>query len=150
MDRKTPGRFINYKSRNSRYNIPCDEINSLMRDRSGNIWVGSIGGGVLMVNTKPSLFAFHSLDLTKDEVPSTAVRALFSDSEKNLWMGIGSYGLARKDNATGELSFFSRIPEFSGISKIPTINTIIQRRNGELWFGTYDLSLIHISEPTRH
>lgn len=138
MDRKTPGRFINYKSRNSRYNIPCDEINSLMRDRSGNIWVGSIGGGVLMVNTKPSLFAFHSLDLTKDEVPSTAVRALFSDSEKNLWMGIGSYGLARKDNATGELSFFSRIPEFSGISKIPTINTIIQRRNGELWFGTYD------------
>lgn len=138
MEQKNPGYFINYKSRHSSYNIPCDEINTLLRDRSGNIWLGSIGGGVLMANTKVSPFALHALDLAEDDVPTTAVRALFTDSEENLWLGIGSYGLARKDNVTGALSFFSRIPEFSGISRVPTINTIIQRRNGELWFGTYD------------
>lgn len=138
MEHNNPGHFINYKSRHSSYRIPCDEINSLLRDRSGNLWLGSIGGGVLMANTIAPPFASHSLDLEEDDVPTTAVRALFTDAEKNLWLGIGSYGLARKDYATGAMTFFSRIPEFSDISRVPTINTIIQRRNGELWFGTYD------------
>ena len=138
MDLENPGHFLNYKSSCSMYSIPCDEINSLLCDHFGNIWLGSIGGGVLTVNTKTSPFASHSLDLAEEDVPTTAVRALFSDSEKNLWLGIGSYGLARKDYLTEKLSFFSRIPEFSDISRVPTINDIIQRKNGELWFGTYD------------
>ena len=38
---------------------------------------------------------------------------------------------------TGVLSFFSHIPEFSDIP-VPTVNYIIQRKNGEVWFATYD------------
>ena len=36
------------------------------------------------------------------------------------------------------LSFFSHIPEFSDIPGVPTVNYIIQRKNGEVWFATYD------------
>ena len=52
MKQENPGTFINYKSLHSAYHIPCDEINSLLRDRFNNIWLGSIGGGVLMIDTK--------------------------------------------------------------------------------------------------
>ncbi|MEL5894796.1 two-component regulator propeller domain-containing protein [Bacteroides sp. GD17] len=138
MKRETPGQFINYKSRHSSYYISCDEINSLLRDRANNIWLGSIGGGALMVSTELPPFTSHSLNLVEDDVPTTSVRAVYADSEKNLWLGAGSYGLARKDYETGKLAFNSRIPEFSDISGVPTVNSIIQRRNGELWFGTYD------------
>ena len=74
---------------------------------------GSIGGGVLMIDTKQSPFAFYSLNLAEDDVPTTAVRALFADADKDLWLGTGSYGLARKDYETGVLSFFSHISNIS-------------------------------------
>lgn len=146
MKQENPGTFINYKSLHSAYHIPCDEINSLLRDRFNNIWLGSIGGGVLMIDTKQSPFAFYSLNLAEDDVPTTAVRALFADADKDLWLGTGSYGLARKDYETGVLSFFSHLPEFSDIPGVPTVNYIIQRKNGEVWFATYDGGILIYEE----
>ena len=138
MEQDTPGRFINYKSRRSSYYLPYDEINSLLRDRFNNIWLGSIGGGALMVDTEQPPFTGHLLNVKEDDVPTTAVRAVFADSENNLWLGTGSYGVARKDAKTGELTFYTRIPEFAEVESVPTVNMVIQRANGELWFGTYD------------
>lgn len=142
MELDKPGQFINYKPRRSPYYLPCDEVNSLLRDRSNNIWLGSIGGGVLMVDSETPPFTSHLLNLGEDDVPTAAVRAIFADSQKNLWLGTGSYGVARKDYLTGELTFYTRIPEFSEVKSIPTVNTVIQRANGELWFGTYDGGII--------
>ncbi|MBQ8673021.1 MAG: response regulator [Bacteroides sp.] len=133
-----PGRFINYKPRRSPWYIPCDEINALMCDSNSRIWMGSIGGGVLMSDTEQPPFTSHHLNLQEDDVPATSVRALFPDAEGNLWIGVGSYGLARKNYDTGETVFFTGLPEFAHITRIPTVNAIMQRRNGEVWVGTYD------------
>ncbi|MBB4044884.1 ligand-binding sensor domain-containing protein, partial [Bacteroides reticulotermitis] len=103
MQHEQPGHFINYKSRKSAYHIPCDEINSIIRDDFGNMWIGSIGGGVLMTDTHESPFMLHKLNLSDEEIPSTSVRALFADANKNIWMGIGTYGLACQNHATGQL-----------------------------------------------
>lgn len=138
MEHEKPGVFINYNSRNSLYHIPCDEINSIFRDSFGNMWLGSIGGGVLMTDTYEPLFIRHSLNLQDEDIPTTSVKALFVDSERNIWLGIGTYGLACQDYTTGELTLYSHMPEFADIASVPTINSIIQRRNGEIWFGTYD------------
>ena len=56
MNNATPGEFINYKSQGEKHRINCDEINSIFCDATGNMWIGSIGGGVLMADTKQSLF----------------------------------------------------------------------------------------------
>ncbi len=138
MDCDTSGHFINYKSSKSPFHLPCDEINSIVRDRSGNMWIGSIGGGVLWVDTHQSSFIRHDLNLSEDDIPTTFVRSLFADSDQNLWLGIGSYGLARLDHRTGHLVLYSHLPEFSGVVSLPSVYAILQRkRNGEIWFGTY-------------
>jgi len=139
MVRDGSERFINYKSSKSSFHLPCDEINSIICDHSGNMWIGSIGGGVLIAGTHQSNFVRHDLSLLGGDVPATFVRSLFADSDKNLWLGIGSYGLARLDNATGRVVLYSHIPEFSDISSLPSVYAMLQRkRNGEIWFGTYD------------
>ena len=56
MDMDKPGEFVNYRSQSDEYHIPSDEVNSLLCDMDGNMWVGSIGGGVWMITTKQSLF----------------------------------------------------------------------------------------------
>lgn len=138
MEKDAPGRFVNYKSRGSSHYIFCDEINTILRDKAGTMWLGSIGGGVLAADTGRPMFASHSLDFTDNDIPVTSVRALFTDSERNIWMGIGTYGLACIEQATGKLKSHSQIPEFAGMS-IPTVFSVVQRRNsGDIWFGTYD------------
>ena len=42
--------------------------------------------------------------------------------------------------------FFSHLPEFSDIPGVPTVNYIIQRKNGEVWFATYDGGILIYEE----
>ena len=76
--------FINYKSGKSDYRIPSDEVNSIMRDSQKNMWIGAIGGGVLMADTRQPAFALHTLNFGDEDIPVTSVRTLFADSDQNL------------------------------------------------------------------
>lgn len=131
--------FINYKSGKSAYRIPSDEINSVMRDKQGNMWIGTIGGGVLMADTRQPLFTLHTLHFGNEDIPSTSVRTLFADADRNLWIGVGSYGLACQEYATGELKMYSHIPEFANFPVLPSLFSVVQRKkSGEIWFGMYN------------
>nr|WP_235816438.1 hybrid sensor histidine kinase/response regulator transcription factor [Bacteroides ihuae] len=139
MRQSKEGEFINYKSQKSLFHIPCNEINSLLRDRFGNMWLGAIGGGVFMVDTRKPKFNLYSFDTMEDDIPTSAVRALFVDNEQSVWLGVGTYGMARHDRKTGQFLYYSRIPEFAGINSMPTVFAIIQRKKtGDVWLGTYD------------
>lgn len=138
MKQSDPGSFINYKPRGTFFHIPYDELNSIIRDSYGNIWIASIGGGVLMTDTRRPMFDLHVIDLSDEQIATTAIRSLFVDSMDNLWIGVGSYGLACKMKGSGKVLMHSRIPEFSHIPFIPTVYSMIQRKNGEVWFGTYN------------
>jgi signal transduction histidine kinase/ligand-binding sensor domain-containing protein/DNA-binding NarL/FixJ family response regulator len=134
-----PGEFINYKPTGSPYYIHHNEINSILRDRSGKLWLGSIGGGVFMVDTRKPRFDLFRFEAPDKSVLTVAVRSLFVDRDGKVWMGIGNYGVARYDRTTGRYSFYSELPEFSGVEEMPTIYSIIQRREtGDLWFGAYN------------
>ncbi|KAA6340074.1 Sensor histidine kinase TodS [termite gut metagenome] len=139
MQQEYPGNFINYKSHKSPYRIACNEINSFCRDRLGNMWIGAVGGGVFMVDTHKPKFNLYRFEGKQDDIPTNAIRSLFVDSDCAVWMGIGTYGLARHDRTTGQFFYYSRIPEFSEVESMPTVYSAIQRKqSGELWFGTYD------------
>ena len=131
---KCCGIKVNYKSGKSDYRIPSDEVNSIMRDNQKNMWIGAIGGGVLMADTRQPAFTLHTLNFGDEDIPVTSVRTLFADSDQNLWIGVGTYGLACKDYMTGELKMYSHIPEFSGIKDLPSLFAVIQRKkSGEIW-----------------
>ncbi|MDL2291790.1 hybrid sensor histidine kinase/response regulator, partial [Bacteroides sp. OttesenSCG-928-F21] len=131
------GKFTNYKPGKSVHYIPSDEINSLHRDNQGNIWIGSIGGGVFMSDTRASQFNMYRFEEDSD-IPASAIRAMLVDDD-TVWLGIGTYGVAKHDRKTNQYTFFSRIPEFSEITAMPTVYSITQRKqSGEIWLGTYD------------
>ena len=138
MELEHPGRFINYSPGRPGTRLPYNEVNSLIRDCSGNIWMGTLGGGVLLASTQPLPFTSYKPNLKKDGIHTAEVHALLTDSDKNLWMGIGTYGLARQEYGSKNIQFYKHIPEFSDIKMMETVNDIIQRSNGDIWFGTHD------------
>jgi signal transduction histidine kinase/ligand-binding sensor domain-containing protein/DNA-binding response OmpR family regulator len=143
-----PERFINYKSTKSFYRIPCDEINSIIRDHENNMWIGSIGGGVFITNTEKT--PFHTFSINIPQIPTATVRSLLVDRADNIWIGIGQYGLLYYDRRTHSFLHQSQIPEFKAMG-YATISDILQRQNDEILFASYGNGLCSYrkGEPCR-
>ena len=94
------------------------KVLSLMVDREGNRWVGTVGRG---------LFRFRRAPLTafgKDEgLSDSPFRAVFQDRDGTVWLG-GDAGVYRFDGH-----------RFHLVPGLAQIGTIAQTRDGDLWFG---------------
>ena len=129
--------FTNYMPDNSAYSISYNEVNTIIRDRRGIMWIGMLGGGVNYVNTKATAFALDRLDDVKINLSTNSVRSLLVDDDDCVWLGIGSYGLVMKDKS-GRAYYLKDLKDFRGIDVLPTINTIVQSPTTKaIWFGTF-------------
>ena len=82
---------------------------SLLRDRQGIMWVGMIGGGINMVNTRKAKFNLDRLSEAKRMLKSNSVRSILLDDEGLLWMGMSTYGFGVKDRATGKFTHYTQM-----------------------------------------
>lgn len=134
--------FTNYMPDNSSYSISYNEVNSIIRDRRGVMWIGMLGGGVNYVNTKQSQFRLEQLNEVKDVLSTNSVRSLFVDDDNSIWLGVGSYGLVKRD-ASGKIYYLKDLTDFKGIDRLPTINTIVQSPTTKaIWFGTFGRGIV--------
>lgn len=91
MDLQQEGRFYNYQSSGSTYLLPVYEVNSVMRDSNGLMWIGTKGSGVFHVDTRGRNFntAFHNH--TNTAFPDF-ISGLHKETNGALWVGYG-YGV---------------------------------------------------------
>lgn len=134
-----PSRFINWSVSHETNKLPSNEINSIIRDNKENMWIGTIGGGVLFTNTQKSKFDSFRVDIP--EIPTGTIRSVFLDNDDNMWMGVGTYGVVLHDKKSGKIVSQQELPEFSNIVQATTYN-IKQRNEGEILFGTYGGGLL--------
>lgn len=134
LKREAPSTFINYSTTSKVNKLPSNEINSILRDDKGNIWIGSIGGGVFYTNTEETAFDFFEVNLP--EMPTAAVRSIFLDHDDNIWLGIGTHGIVQFNQATGQTYSQFELPEFKETDQNTTY-AIQQKESGEILFGTY-------------
>jgi len=81
--------------------LPNDVVYSLLEDDSGELWVGTNGGGVArMDRTSASFTAFVADANNPDALPSGKVLSTLVDSHGFLWTSIYSAGVHRYDPAT--------------------------------------------------
>lgn len=106
-------------------------VNTLYRDSSGRIWVGSYGGGLLF-NDTANLAAGRPWSHLgeQDGLPGNKVTGIVSDNAGNLWVGTEG-GLARIDGRT--LAAAAIRPE-AGAAAAP-YETAVRSTDGDLLFG---------------
>lgn len=126
--------FVNFSPSNFSNRLPANEVNSIIRDNKNNIWIGSIGGGVLFTNSGKSKFDF--MPIVIPEIPTGAIRSVFIDKDKNMWMGVGAYGITFYDNSKKKLVPQHSIPGFSNTEQV-TIYDIAQESDRKILFATY-------------
>lgn len=132
----------NYLPEKGENSIPFNEVNALIRDKDNMMWIGMLGGGISMVNTRKRQFNLHRLKSADGKFSTNSVRSLFIDKDGYIWIGIGSYGLLRHDRQSGESVFYSGLADFKGVP-ISTVNMMIERKGKrEIWFATYSGGIV--------
>lgn len=95
------------------------KVRSLLVDREGNIWLGTIGTGLIRLRRAP-LTAYG-----KDEgLSDSNFSSVFQDREGRIWLG-------------GDLLYWFDGHGFHRVPGVADVLAIAQTRNGDLWFGGY-------------
>jgi signal transduction histidine kinase len=95
------------------------KLRSLLVDREGNIWVGTIGTGLVRLRPAP-LTAYG-----KDEgLSGSSFYTVFQDSEGRIWLG-------------GDALYWFDGLRFHLFPGVANTRAIAQTRDGDLWFGGF-------------
>lgn len=117
-------------------------IKAFIEDRTGELWIGSYGGGLNRYHPQADTFSKimpispgSPNKFSGDKV--NKVLAIFEDLEENiLWIGTYGYGLYRRNLKTGEFHHYSRISGISTSLSNDRVYSIFKDRGGIIWIGT--------------
>ena len=101
------------------------QLRSLLRDRDGNLWIGSRNRGVSRYDGRTSTHF-----TTQDGLVDNGIGPIIQDRHDNIWFGTGG-GVSRFDGQT-----FSNFTTEDGLVH-NSVRSILEDQNGHLWFGTY-------------
>lgn len=133
------GKFINITPGKSRYELPFNEVNSIICTREGLMWLGMLGGGVCVVNTDRFRFNYDGLDKVHQQYMTSSVRSIYRAENGKLWMGIMGFGLIEYNRNNRTFISYREHPVLKRMNHISTVNAIIPRRStGEICFATWD------------
>lgn len=79
-------------------------IMAIMKDRDGNVWAGTMFGGVSFIQRSGMIFEKYCADFTRRGLTSNHIRGLDADSRGRIWIGTEDAGLNILDPATGEVT----------------------------------------------
>lgn len=157
---RVKGAFVPIRDQSSAGRLVAEAtIRTIYEDKAGAIWVGTgifFGGnqksptdGLYQINKKTSQITRYANDSSDPtSLIDNRIKAIFEDSDRNLWIGSAGDGLHLMDRAKGT---FSRLTydksNPSGLSRPPVnpdanfavdhITFINEDSKGFLWIGTY-------------
>lgn len=111
--------------------LPLLNIKGALLDSKGNLWLGTLGQGVIRINrvSENSQFTEPEQINTGSGMPSDDVQCIFEDSEGNMWFGLYGMGLARMIRSN--LSFYSYQDQLASNSFYS-----LARDGDQLWAGS--------------
>ncbi len=134
---------------------------SLGQDRHGNLWVGTDGQGIDMIEKNSRKIRHFPRDFTntKEELQFGSVYEIIFDSYDNLWLGTSGYGVVYLDietTPTGNYRLkdsYSIVPDTKQDAAINLKSniayTILEEEPNILWFGTRNGGLYRYNSITR-
>ena len=74
--------------------LPNELVNNLSIDRTGILWIGTLGGGICKFNPNSHKFRHFTSTNNPGSIRKSKIRDIFEDSERNLWIGTDGGGIS--------------------------------------------------------
>ena len=136
--------YLRFSTINSASNkdgsLPGNNITAFLQHKEGDIWIGmdgkglcSIDGGIENLKKGTQLLRLKNSVTGNEELK---IKALFSDSKGNIWIGTWGGGMFCYYRKTKEIRhFLKQLPQNS-------VSSIAEDAQGMIWAGTFDEGLV--------
>jgi len=116
--------------------LTASEIRALLKDRSGNLWVGSFGGGIQRVNMADDSFRVirQERDLS-NSINVLSVTSVLEAADGNLWLGTAANGVSVLDPSLKTIATLHQKLPGERISD-DMVTGLAQTAAGTIWVGT--------------
>lgn len=116
-----------------------DTVYSLLKDRSGMIWVGTNGGGINRILPgwdRYRLYKHSSSD--PDSIAPGKVNGLTVDSTGAVWLSLYNSGISRLDRESGTFTHFRHSSSDPSSLSHDIVNNIYEAPDGKIYISTND------------
>ncbi|PKO01312.1 MAG: hypothetical protein CVU42_00450 [Chloroflexi bacterium HGW-Chloroflexi-4] len=122
---------------------------SIYEDRSGVIWIGTLGAGINMLNIETLQFHTYRNDLTNSSsLPSNHVGSFAQTTDGSIWVGLWEYGLTKFNPQLGTFKSYTNDPSDPNSLSSALVSALCADPDGTLWVGTLGNGLDHFDPST--
>ncbi|MCM1177523.1 MAG: response regulator [Clostridium sp.] len=130
--------FRNYVPGTGAWELPYNEVSSILRTQDGTMWLSMFCGGVCRVEAAEKNFTVDHLGGVREKYHTNSVRSIFHAGGSRYWLGLIGYGMIFYDASDGSAVDYLNVPGFEGMPYTSSVDVIMRRRStGEICFGTY-------------
>ena len=118
------------------FDFSKSKVHSIMKDNSGNLWLGIFQKGVMLVPSRSSRFQYIGYkSVVNNSIGSNCIMSLCMDSDGTLWVGTDSDGLYNITPGGQQKAHYA--PTGRPGSVPSTIMYVFEDSNHNLWLGSY-------------
>jgi diguanylate cyclase (GGDEF)-like protein len=128
--------------------LPDFSIHSLLRDRQGVLWVGTMSG---LARAEPGSSTFHSVDLPLPQGadPACEISSLMEDAKGAIWIGTAHNGAFIIPPGRGAAVALPLPRDDRDASSAYAVNALMEVRPGDVWLGTAGQGIIEIQDGAK-
>ena len=128
-----------------------NHIVSIEEDLDGNIWIGTDGSGINILDPKSQRFSYlNEHPELSGRVGNNTILSLMCDQDNQMWVGTYNGGLSLISADRKRITSFHHDPQDPSSLSDERVNSIYQDKQGNIWVGTMrgGLNLLNREEGT--
>ncbi|WP_240975907.1 hybrid sensor histidine kinase/response regulator [Chitinophaga fulva] len=127
-----------FTSPGSRSQLSSNAVYSIYEDREGRKWIGTLRGGINILESRRNPFELNVLNRNPDaRAIDNFIFSFCEEDAKNIWIGTDGGGLKHWNRETGAITSYSHdVHQPQGISS-NFITSIIHDVHHDLWISTW-------------
>lgn len=132
--------FLYFKNEpNDTNSLSFNHVFSLLKDKNGIIWVGTLGGGLNKFNSKTGKFRRYRYNPNDPaSISSDIIYKLYMDTKNRIWISTLGGGLNLFDPAAGTFVRYKHNPDDTNSISSDMASAIYEDKAHNLWVGTFD------------
>ena len=121
-------------------------FSDIIKDRDGNLWIGSFSEGASMIDFGGVFFDYYSLDIIKEETNfSSHLQTIFEDKEGLIWICQNRIGLGFVNIDSDNITYFNNYAALRNLDGLREVSFVKNIRNtNDYWVGSKYEAVIYV------
>ncbi|WP_262711553.1 hybrid sensor histidine kinase/response regulator [Dyadobacter luticola] len=131
-------KYKGYFKNNEENGLKSNWIKALYKDKKGNIWIGTYGGGLSMhIKGTDSFRTFMHDSENPASISHNDILTITENRDGRLWIGTENGGISIYNQSTDQFSTIRHIEDNTNSIGDNSIYSIYRDKTDNLWIGTY-------------